>query len=127
MIEEIKKRGYKFTPQRLEIIKVLAENADNHPSLNNIYEKVRKKLTTVSFSTLYNTISTLEKIGLIRLFDFRGETRVEVNTDSHINMINNKTGKIIDIVDKQLIDEIAKKLQSEKSKHNLILVNIIMC
>ena len=68
------------------------KNSDDHPSLNKIYKHAKASLSTVSFSTQYNTISTLEKIGLLKLFKFQGETRVDMNTKDHVNIINSTQG-----------------------------------
>ncbi|MGC9308686.1 MAG: Fur family transcriptional regulator [Thermoplasmatota archaeon] len=126
MIDEMQKRGYKLTPQRITIVQVLAENPHDHPSLNDIYEQVKARLPTVSFSTLYNTISTLEKIGLLKLFNFQGETRVDMNTKNHINIIHSNTGTILDVNDEKIIETIYKTLQNGLSHHEHILVNIIV-
>ena len=69
IVNEIKKRGHKLTPQRLEIIRLLIKKGEYHPSLNEVYEEVKEKLFTVSFSTLYNTIKILEELGVIKLFN----------------------------------------------------------
>jgi Fur family peroxide stress response transcriptional regulator len=125
MIDKLKEKGYKLTPQRIEIIKILGENTGTHPFLEEIYKIVKNRLITVSFSTLYNTITTLEEIGLIKLFNFQNETRIELNPDIHINIINQNTGKIVDITDDELIKEIMQKLKYNKKEHKHILINVI--
>lgn len=125
-INRLKDKGYKLTPQRMTIIKVLHELADEHPSMNGIYAQVKSKLPTISFSTIFNTISTLEEIGVVKTFDFNDETRIEMNKKAHINIIDNTTNQIYDIEDKDLIEILAKRVNINKKKYQSMLVNIIL-
>ncbi|MFW9874545.1 MAG: transcriptional repressor [Candidatus Thorarchaeota archaeon] len=103
----------------------MEEIAYNHPSLNKIYEIVKEKLISISFSTLYNTISTLERIELIKLINFKNETRIEMNSSNHIKIIKRKKGKIVDVTDKELINNIINKLKYDNKKHGYIMINVI--
>ncbi|MBD3193245.1 MAG: transcriptional repressor [Candidatus Heimdallarchaeota archaeon] len=125
IVEKLKKSGYKLTPQRLEIIRILVANAKGHLSHNEIYTIAKGKLRTVSFSTLYNTLQLLEELGIIRQFNIQGETRIELNMVSHINLIQQNKNSITDVDDESLIQEIANRLKiNDKSK--TILVNVIL-
>ncbi|MHA1223105.1 MAG: Fur family transcriptional regulator [Candidatus Heimdallarchaeaceae archaeon] len=126
ILDLLKKKGYKLTPQRIEIVKILQQEEKTHPSLNHLYSLVKERLTTVSFSTLYNTISTLEEMGLIRLFTLQGETRVELNDTEHINIIDSSTGRIVDIEDKELVGQIKEKTKFDKKKYKTFLINILL-
>ncbi len=122
VIRELKRRGKKLTPQRLEIIKIIFNLSKEHPSLKTILNTVKKELPTTSVSTIYNTIMELEKIGLIRTFEFDKEIRVELNTKPHINIINSK-GEIHDVEDDELVDIIADRLKLKSKK---FLINILL-
>ncbi len=125
ILTKLKKSGYKTTPQRREIIQILVKNAQDHLSLNSFYDILKEKMPMVSFSTLYNTLQTLEKLAVLRLFNFKGETRIEMNMDSHINLIQQNDNTIIDIRDDLFVIDIAKKLNlNDNSK--VILVNVIL-
>jgi len=124
ILNMLKKEGLKITPQRIEIVKTLLELRDQHPSLKELYEKVRKKIPTISFSTLYSTIRRLEELGLVKLFDLLGETRIELNRKPHVNLIHMDKGVIIDIVDNNLLDLLRKKLGI--SKDSFILLNVLV-
>ncbi|MHA1839881.1 MAG: Fur family transcriptional regulator [Candidatus Ranarchaeia archaeon] len=126
IVEKLKSRGYKLTPQRIEIIKIIADNAVYHPSLNAVYSVIKKKMPTVSFSTLFKTVSLLEEMGLLRLFNLAGETRIEANAHVHVNIINKKTGEITDIIDERLVDELITKIGYDRKEHKNILINIIL-
>jgi len=121
MIEELKAKGCRLTPQRLEIIKVIAKYEDKHPAFNDLMKEVKKVLPTVSFSTLYNTVMKFEEIGLVHLFSINGETRIETKIKPHINIIDRKSGKIKDMEDTELLKLIKRKIKSDD-----IIVNIIV-
>ena len=120
----LKKEGLKITPQRIEIVKTLLELRDQHPSLKELYEKVKEKIPTISFSTLYSTIKKLEELGLIKLFDLLGETRIELNKKPHINLIHVNKGTIIDITDDKLLNLLREKLGIDKD--SFILINVLI-
>ena len=106
-IETLRKKGYKITPQRLKLLQILEEIGKTHPSLGEVHEKLRKEFPTVSFSTLYSNVITLKELGLVELFFLDGETRIEVNTRPHINIIESE--RIIDINDVGIIETIERK------------------
>ena len=116
-LKKLKSSGYKLTPQRLEIIRILTEIGHKHPSIREIYEIASKRVPTISFSTLYTIIQTLEDLGILKTFALGKETHVEVNTRPHINLVSLKSGEIIDVVEDRLIDEfkkIAEKIYGER-------------
>ncbi len=121
MAEKLKMKGYRLTPQRLEIMKVIEKYEGKHPALKELMEEVKKTMPTVSFSTLYNTMMKFEETGLIYLFTVGGETRVETEIKPHINIIDRKSGRINDLYDKNLIKNIEKKVKDKN-----ILVNVIV-
>jgi Fur family transcriptional regulator, peroxide stress response regulator len=61
MIEKLKKRGFRITPQRHAIIKILAVS-EGHPTAEQVYEKVREQFPTTSLATVYKTISLLKEL-----------------------------------------------------------------
>ena len=106
-LKTLRENGYKLTPQRLKLLDVLEETGKSHPSLNDLLEEVRKDFSTMSFSTLYSNLQTLRELGLVELFSLGGETRVELNTKPHINLISE--GEIIDLSDPEIIEAIQRK------------------
>ncbi len=111
---ELRRKGFKITPQRLTLLSIIDKVGSTHPSLNRLYELARKEIPTLSFSTLYNTIKKFEEIGIIQLFDFSGETHIEINKTPHINLIYPKKGEIKDYGDdllKTLVNNVEKKIE----------------
>ncbi|WP_297065572.1 Fur family transcriptional regulator [Thermococcus sp.] len=118
-IETLRKKGYKITPQRLKLLQILEEIGKTHPSLGEVHEKLRKEFPTVSFSTLYSNVITLKELGLVELFFLDGETRIEVNTRPHINIIESE--RIIDINDVGIIETIERKTGKKVKFINVFL------
>jgi Fur family peroxide stress response transcriptional regulator len=59
-----RKIGIKLTPQRIAILDYLEGNKD-HPSAEEIYRAVSEKFPTMSFATVYNTLSALKNKGSV--------------------------------------------------------------
>jgi len=99
LIASLWEKGYKLTPQRLEIIKLLSHDR-SHPGAMDILEKVRQKAPKISMSTVYYTLDILKKEGLIRELEFYDrDNRYDVNVLNHVNLICRKCGKIEDFTE----------------------------
>jgi Fur family transcriptional regulator, peroxide stress response regulator len=99
LIRSLREKGYKMTPQRLEIIKLLSQET-SHPGTMHIFQKVRKKAPRLSMSTVYYTLDMLKKEGLIQELEFYDrDNRYDVNLSDHINLICRKCGKIEDFME----------------------------
>lgn len=97
IIQKLKERGLRITPQRLAIIDVLVEKGHLHPGADFIYKEAKKKSKSLSLSTTYATINEFSRHGIIKTLQFDGvENRCEGNLDEHINLICEGCGKIID-------------------------------
>ncbi len=112
IIERLKERGLKLTPQRRAVIEVLVEKGDLHPGAPLIHEEAKKKKKSLSLSTVYATLNELARYGIIKMLQFdRMENRCEGNIEEHINLICETCKKIVDYEAHSAIDrdEIAKK------------------
>ncbi|WP_457751613.1 transcriptional repressor [Thermococcus sp.] len=118
-LKRLKESGYKLTPQRLKLVEILDRIGNEHPSLKNVLGEIRVEFPTMSFSTLYSNIMTLRDLDLLEIFSLDGETRVELNTEPHINLIKGR--EIVDINDPEIIEEIKKRVGRE-----VRLVNVLV-
>ena len=59
-IEACKNMGLKITPQRVAVYEVLLSR-DDHPTVEDIYNEIKKKYPFVSLATVYRTVETLEE------------------------------------------------------------------
>ncbi len=62
MVEKLRKRDYRLTPQRLAVLKILAVS-QGHPSVERIYEQVKIDFPTTSLATVYKTVSLVKELG----------------------------------------------------------------
>jgi len=93
--EEI--RGFRLTPQRRAILRVLREAAD-HPDATWIYERVRKELPHISLGTVYRNLSLLAEEGLIREIPLGHQpSRWDGRTDPHAHAICQRCGRVVDV------------------------------
>ena len=91
-------KKYHKTAQRAAIIQYLKSNR-HHPSITDIYNNVSKKLSTISMTTVYNTVDLLKKDGLISELPSRSDEgkRYDPNPSPHDHLICSICGKVVDI------------------------------
>ncbi len=89
--------GFKLTPQRIAILDCLEGNKE-HPSAENIYRHVSKKFPTMSFATVYNTLTALrDKGSVLELTVDPNKKRYDPNTVPHNHLICISCKRIVDI------------------------------
>jgi Fur family peroxide stress response transcriptional regulator len=94
--EVCQQSGIRLTPQRLEIFRELAHN-EEHPSAEDIFKRIKRRIPTVSFDTVYRTLSTFERCGIIRrvqVLDDRG--RFDANLKWHHHLVCTRCKRITD-------------------------------
>ena len=85
--ELFRKEGIKLTHQRLEVLNEISK-ADDHPSAEELYRRIRERLPTISLDTIYRTLGTLERLGLIsRVEVLDNESRFDPNTGVHHHLV----------------------------------------
>jgi len=116
--------GLKMTGQRRVILKVLGE-AEDHPSVEDVYGRAKNMDSSISIATVYRTLSLLDELDLVTRHEFQeGYSRYEVNTDHHHHLVDVDTGKVVEFQSdelEKLKEEIAKKLGYELVDHRLEL------
>ncbi len=96
-IDQLREKGLKVTPQRLSVIETLMENRYDHPGAALVYREARKKLASISLSTVYATLKEFSEHGMIRALEFdRIENRYDLDLSEHVNLVCLKCGSISD-------------------------------
>lgn len=96
LITKLRSKGYKVTPQRLAICKLILSSR-KHPSADQIYQQVRKTYPTISLATVYYTLDLLKDLGLLQELGFSdGSSRYDPNVSPHVNIVCPKCGEIRD-------------------------------
>ena len=107
--ELLRSKGLRVTPQRVAILRLLMKGG--HLTLDQVLNELRKEEPNISISTVYNTLSTLTKLGILRSFEADGKTWYEVRREPHVNVICEDTGQIIDVnIDLSAIEREVGKL-----------------
>ena len=117
--EKCKAKGVKLTEQRRIIAKVMSE-ANDHPDVDELYNRVSQIDSKISIATVYRTVKLFEESGILAKHDFKGgKARYEeLNESHHDHLIDVKTGEIIEFVDEE-IEKLQKKV-AEKYGYELV-------
>ncbi len=99
IVQSLRDLGFKVTPQREEIVDILAHDR-SHPGAMAIYRQARKKNPKISLSTVYLTLSLLKELQLIKELEFdERENRYDANIANHVNLVCAGCGRIEDFVE----------------------------
>ncbi len=110
--ERLRTLGFRLTAQRLAIAEVLAGSKD-HPSAQEIYERVREQLPHITRGTIYNTLNTLVQRGFVQALAFPGGVRYDTNLTSHVNLVCIECGSILDALGyEDRIDRLRQELST---------------
>ena len=112
-------KGVKLTDQRRLIARTMSE-ADDHPDVDELYNRVSKIDSRISIATVYRTVKLFEETGILAKHDFKGgKARYEEMRESHHDhLIDIKSGEIIEFVDDE-IEKLQKKV-AEKYGYDLV-------
>lgn len=96
IIQELQKAGFRMTRHRRAIINIIAERQD-HPSVRQVYDKMRMNDPGISLATVYNTLNMLVEMKLLKELEFEEtDNRYDTNLSPHINLICTICGSIND-------------------------------
>ncbi len=93
--EQLREWGVRVTPQRLAIAEAVLNSTD-HPSVQQIFDRVRDHFPSMTLATIYSTLNVLERSGLIQELPFPQFSRYESNLEPHVNLVCVKCGNVID-------------------------------
>jgi Fur family ferric uptake transcriptional regulator len=121
-------KGVKLTDQRKIIAKIMTE-ANDHPDVDELYNRVSKIDSKISIATVYRTVKLFEESGIVTKHDFKGgKARYEqLMEDHHDHLIDVKSGEIIEFVDheiEKLQEKVAEKYGYELIDHKLELYGL---
>ena len=112
-------KGVKLTDQRKIIARIMSE-ANDHPNVDELYNRVSKIDSKISIATVYRTVKLFEEFGILAKHEFKGgKARYEQLSESHHDhLIDVKSGEIIEFVDQE-IEKLQKKV-AEKYGYDLV-------
>ena len=96
LITKVKENGYRLTPQRVELLHLIANRTD-HPSASQLYNEIKIQFPTMSLATVYKTLDLLKELGEVLEIDLGDVSHYDGNRpDPQPHLICIKCNKIID-------------------------------
>ncbi|TVQ98593.1 MAG: transcriptional repressor [Desulfovibrionales bacterium] len=87
----------RLTPQRNIILEEL-RGTRSHPTADEVYDMVRRRLPHISLGTIYRNLDYLHAQGLIRKLDKIGsQMRFDASMDPHLHICCMECGKVGDL------------------------------
>jgi Fur family ferric uptake transcriptional regulator len=97
--EEMKKRGYRITPQR-EMVLAIIHKLEEPSTVEDIFSHVQDISKSVDISTVYRTLELLQEFNLVSVIDTgdRQAKYVHIHDHSpHLHLVCKSCGKIMGI------------------------------
>jgi len=86
-----------LTRQREVVLQVIREEPE-HLTANEVFDKAKQLLPSISFATVYNSLRYLKEAGHIAEISFgNGASRFDSMTSRHDHAICTKCGKLVDM------------------------------
>ncbi len=117
MLDKLKDRNFRITPQRLEVLRILSESS-GHPSVEAIHAQVREKFPTTSLATTYKTVALLKDVDEVLELGFAdGSNRYDGNKPyPHPHVICTRCRKIMD-PDLSMLRDMTEEVARETGFH----------
>ena len=125
----IRNNGMLHSSQREQILDIFLK-AERHPTINDLYDLVRKKNPKIGLATVYRTMRVICDAGLARETDFGdGLRRFEHKHkhQHHDHLICLKCGRIIEVMSpeiEKLQENLAKKHRFKAVRHRMEIFGI---
>jgi Fur family transcriptional regulator, peroxide stress response regulator len=94
--EELKLKNIYLSHQRLKVLEYLTQNKC-HPTVDQIFTDLQRDISTLSKTTVYNTLRILVEAGLVRVITIEdNETRYDIGIENHGHFKCESCGTIYD-------------------------------
>ncbi len=95
--ERLRDAGLRVTAPRVAVLRALTESRD-HPSVDQLLERVRTDGTSISTQAAYDVCETLHRVALARRFEPAGSpARYEARVDNHHHLVCRACGETADV------------------------------
>jgi Fe2+ or Zn2+ uptake regulation protein len=118
----LRQKGIHPSAQRVAVSRYVLTTCD-HPTADEVWNRVRKKFPMVSRATVYNTLNLLVSKGLLRQFVLSGGRLVfDSNVLNHHHFIEVDTGKIHDVPwDSLRVENVERLSEFEVAEYQVVL------
>jgi Fur family peroxide stress response transcriptional regulator len=113
MIQKLREHRHRITPQRLAILRVLADSK-GHPTVEQIYARVKTEFPTTSLATVYKNVSLMKSLGEVLELGFSDDSnRYDGNNPHpHPHLVCTNCKKIID-PDLSMLQNLTREIVQE--------------
>jgi len=105
LVQQMQAAGHRMTPQRQAVLEILT-TSDTHPTVDQIYERVRVDFPMTSRATVYKTISLAKEMGVVMELEFgKGSNRYDGKRPyPHTHVICTKCKQVMDADDLEITE-----------------------
>lgn len=108
LVSILSENGINASLPRIEILEFLYDNRI-HPTVDDIYSNLSKRVNSLSKATVYNTLELFSKKGIVNnLYIENNEVRYDIRVESHGHFKCVKCGKVYDVEIYNLDSELTK-------------------
>jgi Fur family ferric uptake transcriptional regulator len=114
LAKELRSKGFRVTPQRGVILETIS-HMGGHRSVQEVYSEARDRLPGLNIATIYRTLETLHRAGMVDLFDSgSGPTLFELRDPeaAHGHLVCTECEHVVDI-DTDLINRLVEEVAAE--------------
>ena len=108
----LKSRGYRLTPQRVELIRMIARS-EGHPSAAMLYARIQERFPTMSPATVYKTLALLKELNQVLEINLPHDSHYDGNRpEPHPHLVCQRCNTIMDgnvSLDKQWIRQLEEE------------------
>lgn len=113
LIANLKSNNLKVTPQRLAIYSYLISTKE-HPSAETIYKDLKTDYPNMSLATVYKTVASLKKAGLVLELNVGEDSfRYDATTKAHAHIVCRECHRVADyngeVVARQSVEDAEKE------------------
>lgn len=116
-VEILQSKRFRVTEQRLQILRVIAENSDKHLTNEEIHDLVKLVNSDIGLATVYRTTQLLAQLGILTTLTIgdgkeRYELKKETGGHTHHHLICSICGNVSE-VEEDLLDDLEEKVERE--------------
>ena len=125
-LQSLKKSPLKITKQRVDIIKILFNDGNDHFTAEDVHKKIEKLGLNISLATVYNCLNQLTENEIIKSVKTNcNKIYFDTNTTSHHHFFCKNSSTLIDIESKDIkISKLPKIPDGKKLDSIEIVVNL---
>lgn len=116
LLKDLKKKGFRVTPQRETIMRIFQEEGSKHLSAEDVFEIMKKNNEQISLATTYRTLRMLVEMNILRELDFAESHKhyelVDEDQSPHHHIICLNCNKTIEF-ENDTINKLGQKIADE--------------